>query len=194
MILLDKYYWEARYLNNTTGWDLGHISRPIKEYVDQLKNKDLKILIPGAGNSYEAEYLMGRGFKNITVIDIVKEPLKNLESRITKNNSITLIQEDFFNHTGSYDIIIEQTFFCALELRFRESYFKKASQLLNREGLLIGILFNFSQTRTTPPFGGSKNEYLRLSRPYFNILKMEECYNSEPSRQGKELFLKIIKK
>lgn len=31
---------------------------PLKVYFDQLTNKDLKILIPGGGNSHEAEYLL----------------------------------------------------------------------------------------------------------------------------------------
>mgnify|MGYP000899644145 FL=1 len=59
-----EQYWSKRYLKNQTGWDIGAPSRPIKTYIDQLDNRDLKILIPGAGNSYEAEYLLKQGFKN----------------------------------------------------------------------------------------------------------------------------------
>jgi len=50
----DEQYWTERYDAGKDGWDLGCISPPIKEYIDQLTNKDIKILIPGAGNSHEA--------------------------------------------------------------------------------------------------------------------------------------------
>ncbi|SHI83533.1 Thiopurine S-methyltransferase (TPMT) [Algibacter luteus] len=50
-------YWTQRYNERQTGWDVGKPTTPLKTYIDQLKNKSLKILIPGAGNAYEAEYL-----------------------------------------------------------------------------------------------------------------------------------------
>jgi len=67
----ENKYWSKRYEENQTGWDIGYPSTPIKTYVDQLENKDLKILIPGAGNAYEAEYLWQQGFKNVHVLDIL---------------------------------------------------------------------------------------------------------------------------
>ena len=31
-----KNYWENRYNNNETGWDIGYLSTPLKDYIDQL--------------------------------------------------------------------------------------------------------------------------------------------------------------
>ena len=59
---LDKEYWENRYAGNQTGWDAGEITTPLKEYFDQIKDKPKAILIPGAGNAYEAAYLFENGF------------------------------------------------------------------------------------------------------------------------------------
>ena len=42
---LDKSFWEKRYQNNQTGWDVGYIATPLKDYMDQLSNKEIKILI-----------------------------------------------------------------------------------------------------------------------------------------------------
>ena len=67
-----EQYWSSRYAEERTGWDIGHPSTPLKEYIDQLQNKNLKILIPGAGNAYEAEYLFEQGFKNVYVLDIFR--------------------------------------------------------------------------------------------------------------------------
>ena len=45
----NKEFWTKRYQDNEAGWDLGTISTPLKEYIDQLTDKNLRILIPGAG-------------------------------------------------------------------------------------------------------------------------------------------------
>ena len=46
----NKSYWEHKYEEKQTGWDIGYISTPIKTYINQLKIKIFKILIPGGGN------------------------------------------------------------------------------------------------------------------------------------------------
>ena len=69
-IPLDASYWESQYEAKNTGWDLGTVSPPIKAYIDGLAKQNVRILIPGCGNSYKAEYLIKKGFINITVIDI----------------------------------------------------------------------------------------------------------------------------
>ncbi len=55
------------------------ISTPLKEYFDQLTNKEIRILILGGGNSYEAEYHHKLGFKNVFVIDYTPTALSNLK-------------------------------------------------------------------------------------------------------------------
>jgi methyl halide transferase len=67
---LDAQYWSNRYVEGRSQWDVGSITPPLKEYVDQLTNKNVSILIPGCGTNHEAAYLLAQGFTNITVIDI----------------------------------------------------------------------------------------------------------------------------
>ena len=78
----DKKYWEERYYNDHTGWNIGYPSTPLKNYIDQLKDKNIKILIPGGGNGYEAEYLWLQGFKNVFIADIANPPLKHFKERV----------------------------------------------------------------------------------------------------------------
>lgn len=190
---LNENYWTQRYENNQTGWDIGHVSTPIKDYVNQLSNKDIKILIPGAGNSYEAEYLWKQGFKNVWVIDLSKAPLDNLRSRIPNFPSSQLIHGNFFDHEAQYDLIIEQTFFCALNPTMRTNYVDKMQELLVEDGKLVGLMFKIPLNTTHPPFGGKEQEYRSIFSPYFKIEIMEEAYNSIPPRSGNELFVKMIK-
>ena len=58
-------YWEERYQNNEIGWDVGAITTPLKDYIDQITDKSIRILIPGAGNGYEFDYLIKKGFFNV---------------------------------------------------------------------------------------------------------------------------------
>ena len=190
---LDERYWALRYKENRIKWDIGSISTPIKEYIDQLEDKSLRILIPGSGNSYEAEYLHRLGFINVFVVDIAKEPLENLKRRVDDFPITHLLQKDFFKLNLEFDLIIEQTFFCALDPDLRPKYAVKMNELLNPNGKLAGLFFNFKKTKFGPPFGGDLREYKSLFQPYFEILKLEECYNSIPERSGNELFF-IFKK
>jgi len=191
---LNSNYWEERYSSQETGWDVGKITTPLKEYIDQIEDKSIKILIPGAGNSYEFEYLINNGFQNVYVLDFVQTPLDNIKKRIPNCNQNQLIKSDFFEHEGNYDLIIEQTFFCALEPSLRKDYVQKMKSLLNPNGKIIGLLFQFPLTEVGPPFGGSKEEYLKLFNSDFEIETLETANNSIKPRQGNELFFIFIKK
>lgn len=186
---LDKSFWEKRYQQGSTGWNVGTVSEPLKVYIDSLKNKSVSILIPGAGNSYEAEYLYNSGFTNVDVIDIAEQPLKNFKNRVPNFPNEKCIQTDFFKWSKTYDIVFEQTFFCALDPSLRANYALKMSDLLKPNGKLVGVLFDFPFTKNGPPFGGSSEEYHTYFDPLFNIKKLEKCYNSIAPRAGNELFI-----
>ena len=191
---LNKDYWEERYQKKETGWDVGEITAPIKTYIDQLKDKTIRILIPGAGHSYEFEYLMQNGFDNTFVVDFAKTPLDNIKKRIPGTRTDQLICADFFELEGTYDLIIEQTFFCALDPKLREKYVHKMKSLLSQKGKITGLLFQFPLTEEGPPFGGSIAEYKTLFGPDFILKKLETAYNSIKPRKENELFFIFEKK
>ena len=112
---LDQNYWETQYKSRSIGWDLGKVSPPIQTYIDSIIDKNISILIPGCGNTYEAEYLLDKGFTNVTVIDIAPTLIAVLNKKFQNNKAVTIILGDFFEHQGNYDLIVEQTFFCALD-------------------------------------------------------------------------------
>ncbi len=191
---LDKFFWNNCYINNTTQWDLGTVSPPIKSYIDQLANKDLSILIPGCGNAYEAEYLLSKGFTNITLIDIAKDLVIKLQLKFQDYTNIKIIEDDFFNHQGKYNLILEQTFLCALNKNLRPQYAKKMSDLLVENGKLVGVLFNKKFETEGPPFGGSIEEYRNNFQYYFHFKVFETCFNSFSKRENSELFIIFQKK
>ena len=160
---LDKTYWENQYLSKTTGWDLGEIAPPIKSYIDNLPKKDIAPTL-----------------------------VNNLKNKFENNANITIILGDFFEHQGSYDLIIEQTFFCALPPTMRQKYVWKIHQLLQEDGLLSGLLFN-REFEIGPPFGGNSQEYKALFQNAFHIKTFDEANNSMSKRQDTELFVEFQK-
>lgn len=191
---LDAAYWNDRYLNHQTGWDIGYAAPALTHYADQLPDKSISILVPGCGNGYEVEYLLQKGFTNVTVVDIAPSLTAALARRLERytGKELTIITGDFFELEGQYDLILEQTFFCALDPELRKGYTNQMFDLLKPGGKLAGVLFN-REFIGGPPFGGSKEEYKELFSQMFTIKVMEPCYNSITPRQGSEAFIILEK-
>lgn len=187
---LDRTYWEARYTNSETGWDIGGPSTPLKEYLDQLMDRSLRILIPGAGRAYEAEYAHNAGYTNVYVIDLTDAPYADLLERCPDFPKDHLLTGDLFEHNERYDRILEQTFFCALDPSLRSRYVEKMEQLLKPGGKLVGVLFDDPLNTDHPPFGGTSGEYKTLFEPVFKHVSVTPCYNSIGPRSGREVWIR----
>ncbi|MFN3783875.1 MAG: methyltransferase domain-containing protein [Spirosomataceae bacterium] len=186
-------YWTERYRTNKIGWDIGGISPAFQLFFDSIQDKNASILIPGCGNAHEARYLLQKGFKNCTLVDISPLLVENLREDLQEpieKGFCQLICTDFFSLEGTYDFIFEQTFFCALDPSLRPAYCQKMAKLLSPNGHLVGLLFNRAFLGG-PPFGGTKEEYLRLFSDVFVIHKMEDCTHSIPARAGTELWFDV---
>ncbi len=192
----DSSFWEKYYTDNHVPWDMGQVSPPLQKYFDGLTNKSLRILIPGAGNGHEAEYLWKKGFNNVYVVDLAAKAIENFRRRVPDFPQGNIFKKDFFELKGHYDLIVEQTFFCALVPTLRRSYARKMHQLLATDGYLAGLLFTFPLDRTNPlpPFGGSVEEYRNYFDDYFHYRVFTTAYNSHPARKNRELFMLLQKK
>lgn len=194
MTTFDASYWNNRYKTKDDGWDTGVITQPLKVYIDQLTNKAISILIPGAGNAYEAEYLLNKGFTNVYVCDFAPEPIKRFTERVPGFPGKNILMADFFEVADvTYDLILEQTFFCAIDPQMRKRYFAQMHRLLKPKGHLVGVLFNCVFDKEGPPFGGDRDEYVKYISDKFIIKTLEPCYNSITPRAGRELFMNLQK-
>ncbi|SHI55665.1 Thiopurine S-methyltransferase (TPMT) [Hymenobacter daecheongensis DSM 21074] len=195
---LDAQYWQDRYATGHTGWDVGAITPPLRDYFAQLgPPDDRRILVPGAGRAYEAEYLHAQGYENIFVADLAPAPLQALQRRVPGFPPAHLLLQDFFqlSATPPYDLIVEQTFFCALNPTLRPAYARKCAELLRPGGTLMGLLFDTDfGLGAEPPFGGTREEYRAYFAPYFDFRHFDTAYNSIAPRQGRELFICLEKK
>jgi len=192
---MEKSYWENRYAKQETGWDMGSISPPLMHYFQTLTDRSQKILIPGCGNAWEAAWLHEHHFSAVTIIDIAKAPLLHFTEKNPTFPKDHIINGDFFNLSGSFNLIIEQTFFCAIHPSMRMRYAQKMAALLKPGGLLAVLFFNDSSlSNESPPFRCLEDEYKSLFSEYFTFKKWELATDSISPRAGRELFLILEKK
>lgn len=189
----DERYWTDRYREGATGWDIGYASTPIVHFVDRLQDRSLRILVPGAGYGHEVLYLQEQAFKHVTVVDLSPLPIDRLRKEL-EDDSYNLIVGDFFDHQGEYDLILEQTFFCAIDPIRRSQYVQYTYDLLADGGKLCGVLFDTNfEGRPGPPHGGSAEAYReRFSKVYGQVL-IHPCENSIPPRAGKECWIEAVR-
>ena len=137
--------------------------------------------------------LLKLGYTHLTIVDIAPTVVARLKEKYADRPEIQILCGDFFQHEGSYDLILEQTFFCALVPSLRSAYVEKMAELLKSGGLLVGVFFD-RDFEGGPPFGGHAEEYRTLFTPYFELLDFSPCIRSAAPRAGSELFIRMRKR
>ena len=106
--------------------------------------------------------------------------------------TINTIQEDIFDLTpkynNSFDYILEQTCFCAIDPKNRDQYSNLAYDLLKVGGRLIGLWMPLDKDikEGGPPFGVKEDEVKKLFSKQWKIT--EDCFpvQSIQARKGRE--------
>lgn len=191
---LSASYWDDRYKDSNTPWDIGYVSPPLKNYFDNIQDKSIRVLIPGAGRAYEAIYLHQKGFSNVWVCDWAEESFRHLHKVAPGFPKDYLLVGDFFDLTLEVDLVVEQTFFCALPRSKRKAYVRKMADILPYRSKLIGLLFADEFPHAGPPFGGTEVEYKELLSLHFEIEQMGLATDSIKPRLGRELFFVASRK
>lgn len=187
-------YWQQRYLATDTPWDIGGVSPALKRFIDGLSDSSIRILIPGAGRAYEAAYLHAKGFDQTFVCDWAPQAFEQLVQTAPDFPEPHMLVADFFSLDLKVDLILEQTFFCAIHPRQRAQYVQKVHDLLTDGGWIAGLLFDCTFDKEGPPFGGDREEYTSLFSELFSLVELESAVDSIRPRAGRELFFRFQKR
>ncbi|MDD4086987.1 MAG: methyltransferase domain-containing protein [Bacteroidales bacterium] len=190
---LHPRYWEAQYQLLRQGWDMGYASPPIKTYLDQLRDKSLQVLVPGAGKGWEVKYLFDQGFKNTFYLDFSAEAVAKFKTICPDFPANQILNSDFFSHHRQYDLILEQTFLSSFPKERWEAVAEKINKLLNPGGKYVGLLFNHDFGHSQPPFASHPETYRSLFKPFFRFKTFETATNSIKPRAGREIFFILQK-
>lgn len=184
-------YWDNRYIEKSSPWDLGKPSAPIMDFMSRYPRKDARILMPGGGGGHEAAALFQMGYQHVYLLDWSQQVVDTFLRNYPFFPASQVICSDFFKHEGLYDLILEQTFYCAIPPTLRDDYVRHSASLLKPGGTLAGVMFSFPLVETGPPWGGDEAEYRQRFSPFFEVVKIEHSTISEPSRQGREVLVEF---
>ncbi len=186
----DSSYWEQRYQEKTTRWDLGQAA---PAFVSLLNSQETltpgRTAVLGCGRGYDALLFAEHGFE-VLGFDFAPSAIAEATSLVQAAGSTAkFLQRDIFDlateFPQDFDYVVEHTCFCAIPLERRPEYVQLVRSLLRPKGELIALFFTHNRSGG-PPFGSTPAEIVQYFEADFEILSLESVANSVPSRQGEE--------
>ena len=191
----DVNFWNGRYLEKNTGWDLGKVAPP---FVHLVESRALvpysSILIPGAGRGWEALYLAELGFE-VTCVDFAPEAVAEGRALAERHGvRVSYVEEDLFRlspeHYGRFDYLLEQTCFCAIDPDRRREYREMTARMVRPGGELVGLFYVHGR-EGGPPWTTTSEEVRDLFSPHFDFIEFAVTPHSVESRKGEEILARL---
>ena len=191
----DVNFWNGRYLEKNTGWDLGTVAPP---FVHLVESRALvpysSILIPGAGRGWEALYLAELGFA-VTCVDFAPEAVAEGRALAERHGvRVSYVEEDLFRlspeHYGRFDYLLEQTCFCAIDPDRRREYREMTARMVRPGGELVGLFYVHGR-EGGPPWTTTSEEVRDLFSPHFDFIEFAVTPHSVESRKGEEILARL---
>jgi SAM-dependent methyltransferase len=188
--------WQRHYEENDLGWDLGQVAPPFVKLWQEEKLPLGKVLVPGCGRGHEVVFLAENGF-DVTAIDFSSGAVTYLKNALKKRNlEGRILHQDFFSldksHEGVYDLVLEQTFFCAISPKQRRDYVLNVSRILKPGGILVGLFYHTDE-QGGPPYNTTREDIEMHFSKKFEIQELDKTSLSTEQRKDKE-WLGILKK
>lgn len=189
--------WQKHYDEDDLQWDIGEVSPAILQLVKDNKISPGKAIVPGCGQGHEVVYLAENGFQ-VTGVDFAEGAVKLLRLSLeSKGLPGRVLQRNFFEleaeHDACYDLLLEQTFFCAIEPKDRSKYVATANRILKPGALLAGLFYQTGE-EDGPPFNTTREDILEHFSEMFEIETLEKTSQSVEKRAEKELLVLLRKK
>ena len=187
--ITDPNYWEQRYQEGTSRWDLGQVTPP---FVSLLNSPNAPpaghAAVLGCGRGYDAIFFADRGFE-VVGFDFAPSAIADATALAqSSGSSAKFLQRDIFDlaeFSGAFNYVIEHTCFCAIDPDRRSAYVQLVRTLLQPEGELISLFWAHSRPGG-PPFGVSLAAVRQHFETDFEILSLVPVTDSVPERQGEE--------
>ena len=183
-------FWDHRFRNGTTPWETGGAPAGLREFAARYElsagTPPPRTLIPGCGSAHDAALLDARGWR-VTALDFSPAAVEAARQTLSGAWRGELRCADFFTFDagGSYDLVYERAFLCALPRTLRTAYADRVAALLGAGGLLAGYFF-ISEEPKGPPFGIATEELERLLTPCFTRTEDRPVNDSLPVFSGRE--------
>ncbi len=187
---LSRAFWEVRWREGRTPWDLGRASAPARQLAQQYLAPPDAVIIPGCGRGHEALLLAEQGCR-VTAVDFVAAPILALrQAAAARSLPVEAVQSDIFDLpaalNGRFAAVLEQTCLAALGPARFADYEALAYRLLKPGGRLLGVFMELSGINP-PPFSCPREAMQALfAPPRWRLLQLQPVTPPQPARPGPE--------
>jgi SAM-dependent methyltransferase len=188
-------FWEGRYQEGTTRWDLGQPAPPFVTLLDAADApKPGRIAVLGAGRGHDALLFADRGF-DVVGFDFAPSAIEAaIATAQARGLSAQFLQRDIFDlpaeFAHQFDYVLEHTCYCAILPEQREDYVHLVRSILRPHGELIALFWAHDRPGG-PPFGTSPDEILQRFSPAFEVVSIGQPTNSIESRKNEEYLVRL---
>ncbi|GAN04199.1 thiol methyltransferase 2 [Mucor ambiguus] len=166
--------WETKWQTGNTQWDAG---KPSPALIDLIENEETNKLIPehgqglvpGCGSGYDVVFLASKD-RHMTGMDFSQTCVDKLVKHLSKDMSSPMITRNFL---------------CAMEPYMRPAWAKKYAEIIQKDGVLITLMYPLDDHEGGPPFALNEQVYNELLSAHFDLIFIKDAVG-HPSRIGKE--------
>jgi methyl halide transferase len=186
---MDPEAWEQRYRTGDTPWDIGRTPPPLERLLKSLPPGSRRVLVPGAGLANDALAWAEAGH-DVWAVDIAPTAVAAARRRAQgRGLPLKALQADLFALPraldGAFQLIWEQTCFCAIPPARRSEYVHVMARCLAPGGVFYGLFWNHGMPGG-PPFDVQPALVHSTFSPLFEILAVDRVPNSVPQRRDQE--------
>ncbi len=197
---LNARFWEGRYRDNQTNWDLGEPAPPLVDFLASPQAPSSgSVVVPGCGRGHEALLLAEHGFE-VTGLDFAPSAVEYCRQQArarSLDNRAYFEQHDLFrlpaSFNAAFDYAVEHTCFCAIDPSLRSHYARVIHDILKPGGKLWAVFWAHSR-EGGPPYRTSVGEVRSLFSPLFTIEQIAPVRRWHSRRNGDELWGVLTRK
>jgi SAM-dependent methyltransferase len=189
--------WQGHYDSDDLRWDIGEVAPPFVRLWQERKLVPGKAIVPGCGRGHEVVFLAEQGFQ-VTGVDFAPGAVDLLKCSLSQRNlNATVLNQNFFDldssHDQTYDLMLEQTFFCAILPDHRPLYVETVKRILKPGGRLVGLFYETGE-EGGPPFNTTEGDIRAHFSGSFKVESLHKTPLSTERRKDKELLGVLIRK
>lgn len=182
--------WEQRYQDGATGWDLGGPPPTLVSLLEALDGPALRVLVPGAGRAHDA-IAWARAGHFVTAVDYAPSAVRAARANAAEAGvDLDVLEGDLFalpsELSGMFDVVWEQTCYCAILPTQRDAYVAVMARLLTPGGRLYGLLWNHGKP-DGPPFDVTPEDVRSRFSKSFDVVRTDAVETSVESRSNEFL-------
>lgn len=168
--------WNERYDLGRMPWDLGRANPILEERLttDPALGGETAgtVFVPGTGRGWDAAALAAAGWR-VTAIDLSESAVAAARHHLGGADA-ELFVGDALDHHGTFDLVFDHTFFCAIALEQRPQFGEMCRRVVADRGRVVSIVFPIGRDPSDggPPFGMRPGDVSDALGPEFALVEL----------------------